>query len=280
MKLLPLALVALAVLPMAFALDSEPEHGFPLRKKYPTLPVVSTADFVAMDNPIVIDSRTRGEFDVLHVEGAVNLPLENMQKAQLDFLRRQNPDGELIFYGGDFICPVSYKAAEKAQAWGLENLFVYDSGVFEFARTATPERTAFFDRPLEEGEFAKVLLTKADLAARSAAPRAFIDMMRSGKHRIYDVRDNDQRKNNPIRVANTAKLDVKQFITFLQKGVVPTQNILVFDNGGNQVKWLQYHLEHHGIEGYTLLTGGVTQWKAAGFDADGKRSAGSSKARR
>ncbi len=50
-----------------------------------------------------------------------------------------------------------------------------------------------------------------------------------------------------------------QFLTYLQRGIVPTQNIFKFDNSGKPIKGLQYHLEQHGIEGYSRLTGGSVE---------------------
>ena len=272
MKLLPLLLATLAALPLAGAIDGEPERGFPLRKKFPDLAAVSTEQFLAMDGALVIDTRTNAEFDVLHVAGAVNLPLEDMDRVALGLLLKQDKDQATVFYSDDFVCSKSYKAARKAQGWGLQNCSVYDSGIFEFAQAA-PDQSVYFGQPIDQEQLNRVLLDKADLAKRSVGPKAFIEMMRSGKFRIYDVRDKRQRQDYPLRVAKTAKLGVEQFIDYLKKGVVPTQDILVLDNAGNQIKWLQYYLEHHGIEDYTLLEGGVTQWVRAGFNEDGKKAA-------
>ena len=93
--------------------------------------------------------------------------------------------------------------------------------------------------------------------------------MRSGDYRIYDVRDKKERQEQPIKVGKMAKVSLDEFVTFLEKGAVPSENVLIFDNVGKQVRWLQYYLEREGIEGYTFLDGGVGRWVEDGYDASG-----------
>ena len=97
--------------------------------------------------------------------------------------------------------------------------------------------------------------------------------MKSGNYRIYDVRDKTERQESPIKVGKMAKLTMDEFVTFLEKGAVPKSNILIFDNVGKQIRWLQYYLENAGVEDYVFLDGGVGAWQAQGFDESGVQRA-------
>ena len=38
------------------------------------------------------------------------------------------------------------------------------------------------------------------------------------------------------------------------------QPLLVYDESGKQVRWLQYHLDEKGIKNYNFMKGGVKQY--------------------
>jgi len=272
MNFLP-ALVAIATLlpSTGAAKNDEKKPEFPHRKQYTELPYITTADFLAIQNPVIVDARNAAEYNVIHAVSALNMPVEKMEKKDLDGLRKAHPDQTIVFYCNGNTCSKSYKAGEKARIWGLENYFVFDSGIFTFA-TAAPERTEFFGKIYKGKELAKQLLSKEDLTKHCVEPKLFIDMMRSGEFNVYDVRDKKERQDAPIKVGKLAKIDMDQFVAFLAKDKVPTDKVLIFDNSGKQIKWLQYYLEQHGVEGYTFMTGGVGQWIDEGYDAEGNFS--------
>ena len=52
------------------------EEGYPLRKKYPALQYITTADLKTQyDKAFIVDVRSKIEFDVIHINKAVHLPM-------------------------------------------------------------------------------------------------------------------------------------------------------------------------------------------------------------
>jgi rhodanese-related sulfurtransferase len=270
MKIAASLFVLAITLPSALATLEGKAPEFPLREKYPLLPTISTEDLLALENPVVIDARNAVEYDVIHVDGALNQLVGDMEKKFLDGVRKHHPDAPIVFYCNGVTCSKSYKAGEKARVWGFDNFFVYDAGIFAFAETA-PERAVFFGEALDAKSVGEKLISKEELEKSCKPPAEFIELMRSGDWRIYDVRDKTERQEAPIKVGKMAKVTMDEFVSFLDRGAVPKSKILIFDNVGKQVRWLQYYLEKAGVTNYVFLDGGVGAWLDAGLDERGEK---------
>lgn len=125
---------------------------FPLRKKYPQLEPITTSELAkarADQEALIIDVRTKGEFDVMHIKGALNVPhiLTDENQAALKSTA-EKPHRYLVFYCNGVTCTKSYKAAELATLLRLTGVRNYDAGIFEWGQTY-PEETIFFWPPDE-----------------------------------------------------------------------------------------------------------------------------------
>ena len=265
-----LCLTLLVALPLA---AQEKKDPFPLRAKYPQLECISTDELRDLANAIVIDARNKIEFDVVHVDGARHIDLGDMKKADLEALRAADGAQTIVFYCNGVTCKKSYDAAEKARIWGFTNCKVYDAGIFAWAEN-NPTRTRFFDELLTKENVKQKLIPHAELKAISLAPADFIAKARSGEYKVYDIRDTKDRQDFPIKLAKIAKLPMDDFVKVLEKGAVPAEKVLILDNVGKQVDWLQYYLRRAGHKDHQFLLGGVAQWKKDGFDGDGNPVAG------
>ncbi len=106
-------------------------------KKYPAVVDYKfVAKYAKMPKPkdvMIIDSRP---FKPKYVEGyiptAVSIPTSQFDK-MVDQLPA-NKDALLIFYCGGFKCPLSHKAAFKAEALGYTNVKVYAAGFPDFKK--------------------------------------------------------------------------------------------------------------------------------------------------
>lgn len=76
---------------------------------------------------VVIDARTPQEFQEVHIKGAVNIPLPELEKspALLTFPK----EAKLVFYCNGFKCGKSPKAARLAATLGYRNLYVLSEGM-------------------------------------------------------------------------------------------------------------------------------------------------------
>jgi len=60
---------------------------------------INTSEFASLyDHAIVVDSRSRLEYDVLHIKNAVHIPAGTMVGEDLDRLLEQSPHRPIVFY--------------------------------------------------------------------------------------------------------------------------------------------------------------------------------------
>ncbi|HHI79070.1 MAG TPA: hypothetical protein ENK02_03750 [Planctomycetes bacterium] len=269
-----LALFALASSTLPGVCAQKPAKGkkltFPNRPRFPKLPYLDTKAFEALKNrAIVIDARNAIEYEVIHIQGAINLPVEKMKKKTLQKIREKNGTRPIVFYCNGTTCQKSYKAGEKARIWGWKNFYVYDSGIFHWTQIH-PETVLFFHKPVDKKALAKIG-DKAGLERVSLSPKAFAKKAFSGQgYKVFDLRDRKERSEYPLRLPRVAKLNMDKFVHALKENRIRKNKLLIFDTSGKQVKWLKYYLDQHGVKDYWLLKGGVLAWKKAGLDARGK----------
>ncbi len=247
--------------------------NFPLRSKYSSLKPIDTQELAAIyDKAIIVDARNKMEYKVLHMKGAHNFLVGKMKEKDLLALRSKNGSTPMIFYCNGITCAKSYKATTKAAKWGFKNISVYDAGVFHWAQKH-PELTVFFSKPLTAELVVSKIISNEKLAAKMLVTPDFIKKVRSGKYTVIDVRDANERSATPIRLAKMRSMPFDTMVALLEKGsrAVPTKSILILDNVGKQVKWLQYYLRQAGVKDYFFLKGGVKQWVKDGYNAKGDK---------
>jgi rhodanese-related sulfurtransferase len=246
---------------------------FPLRKKYPQLEPITTPELAkarASGEAIIIDVRTKGEYDVMHVKGAINIPhiLSDETQSALKSAA-EKPHSYLVFYCNGVTCTKSYKAADLAMSMlhfkGIRN---YDAGISEWAE-AFPEETIFFGEPMSATDAKEKIIPESDFKKALIDTVTFIDMARSGKYEVYDIRDKREKTEYPIDLPNKKEATIDQLQQLLKEDKFPKSNVLLLDNVGKQVIWAQYYLNRFGVKDYFFLAGGVGQWRADGKNQKG-----------
>ena len=113
--------------------------GFPGRAKYSDIKVIEKADLLdRFDKVVVVDARSRLEFETLRIRGAVNVPVAAKSFEKEIQALAASTDKPIVFYCNGRTCMKSYLAARKAAAVGLTKVRAYDAGMFEWAQ-AYPE---------------------------------------------------------------------------------------------------------------------------------------------
>jgi rhodanese-related sulfurtransferase len=246
--------VALALAAAATAVAQE----YPLRPKYPQTTPISTRQVAqAFDGSLVVDVRSRFEFEVMHIDGAVHIDLSD--PTFLDRLARAvggDKSKGVITYCNGTTCDKSYDAAVAAQGAGFTNVRVYDGGIFEWARLARG-RTLLFGKPIQgEG-----IIPESRYRAHLAVPGAFERGAAGADALLIDVRDALQRQETAAfaQKAEWITLDqlVKQLATPAFRNRAQGKTLYIFDNVGKQVRWLQYALEAQGYTRYYFLAHGM-----------------------
>lgn len=230
-------------------------NDYPGRATYPKLKVYETSQLnKAFDDVIIVDVRSSFEFNTLHINNAVNIPL-NSKTFIAQIKKLQNEDKHIVFYCNGHSCYKSYKATDKARKAKIPNVFAYDSGVFDWAN-AHPEKASLLGiTPVDRSR----LLDKKDLQKYMLDPDKFSSEI-NDKAIILDIRESSQRgliELFPYRQENIDMDEQKKLNKFLTRVKNSGKTLLVYDEAGKQVRWLQYYLEEKGISKYFFMKGGV-----------------------
>ncbi|MDH4273465.1 MAG: efflux RND transporter periplasmic adaptor subunit [Gammaproteobacteria bacterium] len=228
-------------------------EGFPLRSKFPSVEIFTTDKVRRNFNDIIIvDVRSRFEFDVAHIARAVNVPIGGDKFGEgLLALRPKDSNKPIAFYCNGHSCAKSYEAVQKAQELGFRHTYAYDSGIMDWMRQNRDKTTLLDITPapvakMVSEEYFKSRLVDIDTFTRKAKDRGTV---------VVDIRDAMQRKT----AANmtTVQLPLDQFIAELKSDRFRDKQLLIFDAVGKQVRWLQYILEDRGLKDYFFLKHGL-----------------------
>ena len=244
---------------LAFAADK----GFPGRAEFPEIPLYQKADLKRdIHNVVVVDARSSLEFDTLRVKGAINIPIASKKFPEMVKALRLKTNKRIVFYCNGRTCYKSYKATKAAMKAGVKNVFAYDAGIFEWAKTYPEHAVLLGTSPMDP----KKIIPKKELKARFLAPKEFTETARAAprsKTLIMDVRDMYQRAGVGffIGIERWVSLDdEKKLDKYLKKAIAEDRTLYIYDEAGKQVRWLQYTLERHNIKKYFFMKKGAKQF--------------------
>lgn len=241
---------------VAFATGVE----FPYRKDYPGVPAIdSEALFKGYETGdiIIVDVRSKIEYEVIHPTGAVHVPISNKNFVKnVEALIAKNPGKKIAFYCNGTTCLKSYKATRKALKAGLSNCFAYDSGIPMWA-SVYPENTQLLGKTLVDPE--KQLIPKSEFKKKCLSFDSFKSEMGTKGGLVIDVRDHIQRVDKLDGLEKVKAIPLDKFIpNFVSKKVHQDKPLFIFDQVGKQVRWLEYYLVENGYTEYYFLAGGAT----------------------
>ena len=227
---------------------------FPLRVRYPDVAVISTPDLAKrFGDVLVIDVRSKYEFDTLHVKDSVNVPLTTGFGDKLVQLRAKH-NKPFVFYCNGKTCHKSYDAYLLAEKARLDNLFAYDAGIFDWAK-AQPDKTVLLGRnPIKPED----LIDETSFKAHSIDPNEFAARV-NDKSQVLDVRDRAQRDTAlyPFKEQRAQLDELKKIDSIIESVKAQKKTLLVYDQTGKQVQWFQYYLESKGLKDYYFMKGGA-----------------------
>jgi len=242
------------------SIASAQSEKYPYRSDYPAINTIETNDLkVGLDSGeyIVVDARSQLEYDVIHVDGAKHLAVSKKTFITgIKDIAASNPGKKIAFYCNGITCLKSYKAAQKAKEAGIQDVYAYDAGIPEWANMY-PQETRLLGKAITDPE--KQLLTKAQFKERTLAWSYFESAAGSDNVMVIDLRDKYQSTSSLPGMESARKIPLDVFIpNFVAKKANQDKTLLIFDQVGKQVKWLQYYLEEYGYDNYMFLEGGAT----------------------
>lgn len=230
------------------------ENEFPHRARFKDVPVVEISELKnRLNDVVIVDVRSKYEFDTLHIKGAINIPLASVDFAARIQALSSNNGKKIVMYCNGGTCKKSYKAVHKAKQAGVNNCVAFDGGIYNWASTHPAHSVLLGHSPMRADAFIdnkrfKIrMLSAAEFESR-LGPRA----------QILDIRDRAQRDTQlfPFR-EKRAQLDemdrIKQIVTQSRRS---NKTLLVYDKVGKQVRWFQYFLEREGVRNYYFMKGG------------------------
>ncbi len=209
----------------------------------------------------LIDVRPRLEYDILHIEGAHHVPLGSPDfEDQVRSLEEQH-GGPLVFYCNGRESYLSYRAAARANSAGLGPTQAYDAGVKDWAERY-PGLALLRGEPIEDPE--TQLIADDAFEARLLEADTFARRVRENDDAVVvDVRGNEERDEISLfagREISAPLENIDRLNRIVDQARRDGAPLLIFDQNGQQVRWLQYHLDERGIEDYRFLEGGLQRF--------------------
>ena len=237
-----------------FSAESDPK--FPGRDLYRDVPVYALNEvFKNFETIVIVDTRSQYEFDTLRIKGSTNIPLSDKTFDSRLRSLRGSTDKPIVFYCNGVTCHKSYQAVRRAIELKIDNTFAYDAGIFAWAK-AHPEKSVLLgNSPIRESD----IIDKDTFNAHLLSPKEFGSQVESSSF-VLDVRDNFQRDGvsffpgleRRISLDQTDKIDKA-----LKKAKADKRPLLIYDEAGSQVQWLQYRLVSAGLTNYYFMKGGA-----------------------
>lgn len=233
---------------------------YPYRDNYSFVNIIEPAELkTGYDSGefIIVDVRSKTEFEAIQISGAVNLPYGNLKFTHnLLTLAGNNPDKKIAVYCNGIDCIKSYKAAEDALYLGMSNVYALDAGVAAWAKEY-PSATLIQGKTLTDPEklihddniFQKICLD-FETFKKNAAKKDTV---------IIDARDPIQRSKKLPGLDNPLQVPLDKLVkNIINKGNMKDKELYIFDQVGKQVRWLTYKLIDQGYTHFYFLEGGAT----------------------
>jgi rhodanese-related sulfurtransferase len=250
-----IALASLFLSSAAFAGDD-----FPGRTgKYKKIPYIELADLhKTLKNVVVVDARSTLEFETLRVKTAVNIPVASEGFEAEVVKLRASTDKPIVFYCNGHTCMKSYIATKKAMEAGVKNVHAFDAGIFDWTKAYPKEAILLGKSPVNVAH----LIPKSTFKKRLLSPNDFSDKATADrkKYMTIDVRDKFQRAGVGFYpgIERWASLDQqKKLDKYVKKALKQNRTLLIYDEVGKQVRWLQYALEKAGAKKYYFMKKGA-----------------------
>ena len=229
-------------------------EGFPLREKYPEVPIIEINDlFQQYENVVIVDVRSRLEFSTVHISKALHVALSNILYVDLiKNIRRSNPQRKLVLYCNGHSCAKSYKATKKAIGAAIDNVFAFDAGIFDWATTYPGKTTLLGESPADINK----IISKAEFNSVLKDYSFLLLLSQKDDVMVIDIRDRFQMGFTPP-FKNVKRIKLDSLLAKFMIGELKDKKLIFIDAVGKQIRWLQYYLKEFGYTDYMFLRGGV-----------------------
>lgn len=236
---------------------------FPGRTLFPKAAIYQKADlYKDLNKVVIVDARSSLEFSTLHIKGALNIPVSKGNFGKKIRALSKESKKPIVFYCNGRTCYKSYKATQVAHRYGVKNVFAYDAGVFEWAKSYPEHAVLLGTSPVDTTK----IIPKSKLKARFLTPKTFAQKVRSASRKkilVLDVRDQLQRGGVGFFPGIERWVDLgdqKKLSKYILKAMREKRTLYIYDEAGKQVRWLQYTLEQANVKNYFFMKKGAKEF--------------------
>ncbi|MGD9343244.1 MAG: rhodanese-like domain-containing protein [Desulfuromonadales bacterium] len=111
-------------------MQQEPQEKVPLA--YPMPILLDEVQQLMTEGGLLIDARSSELFEEGHIEGAISLPLVDIETVLPDFSRRVDKDRTVVTYCSGFGCPDSFDLGMRLIETGYRDVRVFEGGYPEW----------------------------------------------------------------------------------------------------------------------------------------------------
>jgi len=243
-----------------FSLPVVAADDFPGRKLYEDVKVVSVDELAKIRKDAhVVDVRTPYEYETIHIAGAINIPISKGDFVKDVSALRAKDEKPIVFYCNGHTCYKSYQAARKAQVYGVKGCYSFDAGIFDWANARPEDAVLLGKSPVDKSK----LISKKAHKEHVISAADFEAKVKSGNYYVLDVRSAIQRSAMGLFpfTEKWASLDDRDKIkAAVDDAKAQKKALLIYDNVGHQVSWLEYRLREMGVTDYQFMEGGAESY--------------------
>ena len=197
------------------------------------------------EDPLVVFPLSRIEFNNLHIEGSVNIPL-----SQLEGGLPSDKNRKLVFYCLGTKCTASPSAADKAVALGYRNVYAFIEGLPGWIREGYPTRT-----------IERLPLT----SIRTLSPERLKQKLNDDPQTVLiDIRQKHDLSKGRINHSRTVMIPLDDLIERLSE-IPRDAEVVVCCQKGKRGPTAVRYLAGKGYSKVSCLRGGVKGWEQAGL---------------
>ena len=111
-------------------MQEEPQEKVPLA--YPMPILLDEVQQLMTEGGLLVDARSAELFEAAHIEGAISLPLVDLDDHMADFTRRIDKDQVIVTYCSGFGCPDSFDLGMRLIETGYSDVRVFEGGYPEW----------------------------------------------------------------------------------------------------------------------------------------------------
>ena len=254
----------LFLFPMLLLLATASADELPDRSQFTAAGIdsVERADLASrLAEVTLVDVRSELAWRSAHIEGAVHVPFDDPAFEQRIAELAADRPGPLVFYCDNGRCSEAWQAAGQAHAAGTSDTGVYAAGLLDWA-DHHPERLARAGEPGGNGSVGRIP-DPDRLAEHLLPPEDFSARVHQGNPLVLDLRARNRGGEDSLFLGREQSVDpanVERVIELARAAERDGRPVLIFDQNGREVRWLQPWLMEAGLTGHQFMEGGAERF--------------------